>query len=152
MAAFILLTRLLVTVNNTMINKQELIGQAEATIYATTLAQAMMQEVSLKSFDQKTVSGAVKLADSLTTVGKLGKDLGEVFPNFNDLDDYKLYKRTTQNPRLGRFQTLVNVWYATSIGDSSKVPTFYKKISVTVSDSTKFALKIPIQITNIISY
>lgn len=152
MAAFVLLSRLLLSVNQTIITKNELVQESEATIYATTLAQAMIQEVSLKSFDQKTVTTSIFVADSLTPRTSLGVDVGEVFPKYNDLDDYGNYKRTTKNPRLGNFQTKVSVIYATTTGDSSGKPTFYKKISVTVSDSSKLSLKVPVQITNIISY
>jgi hypothetical protein len=152
MAAFVLLSRLLVSVNGNIIAKNELIRQSEAAICATTLAQAMLQEVSLKAFDEVTITKNAPLPDSLTLRTSLGKEPGENFPYFDDLDDYKNYKRYTKVQRLDSLQTLVNVLYCSATGDSSGKATFYKKITVTVTDITNRSMKIPVQLSNIISY
>jgi len=152
LAAFVLLSRLLLTVNDAAISKAELVSQAEATLYATTLAQAMIQEVSLKYFDQRTVKTPATSPDSLSPAEILGADLGEVFPNFNDLDDYHGYKRSVANPRLGAFRTSVRVSYANANGDSVKVRTYFKKITVTVSGNSEVTLKHPIELASLISY
>jgi hypothetical protein len=152
MAAFVLLSRLLLSVNDAAIFKTELVNQAEATLYATTLAQATVQEVTLKDFDQNTTSKAVPSPDSLTLAKNLGPEVGEVFSKYNDLDDFNGYKRTVANPRLGNFQSAVRVTYAAANGDSTVDRTYYKRITVTVSDISKLTLKIPVELTRIISY
>ena len=89
--------------------------------------------------------------DSLTPVAKLGKDASEVYPNFDDIDDFKGYSRrdTISN---GILFSKVNVVYINpnSPDDSSKLPTYYKKISVSVIDSSTMVA--PITLTNIITY
>jgi len=152
MAAFVLLSRLLLSVNDAAIFKGELVNQAEATLYATTLAQATLQEVTLKNFDERTALKPVPSADSLTQAASLGPEAGEVFAKYNDLDDFSGYVRTVLNPRLGNFQSSVRVTYADANGDSTTTRSWYKRITVTVSDKSGLSLKIPVKLTSVISY
>ena len=151
-AAFMLLSHLSLSVKNLILTDSEIKYEAEATIFASSLAQAMLQEVSLTQFDQKSIGKDIPIPDSLTAPQSLGKDAGENFPNFNDLDDYRGYHRSVANPRLGRYQVDVVVAYANANGDTVNTRTFYKKINITVSDSTRQVLKNPVQLSTIISY
>ena len=151
-AAFMLLSFVTLSVKNTMGTEDEVKYVAEASIYATSSAQAMLQVISLYQFDEKTIGKDVPVPDSLTAVGSLGKEAGEVFPNFDDIDDFKGYRRTISNPRLGNFRMDANVSYTDANGNASNIRTFYKKLTVTVSDSLALTLKSPIQVSTLISY
>ena len=149
--SFMLLSILTASVNNAIINKTVDSYQTEAVISATTRAQALMQEVMAKEFDQNTVSGAVDTTIKLTAVSKMGKETGEVYPSFNDLDDFKYYTKTDSG-----FKSTVDVQYlnpatlTASKMDTSTVQTYYKRITVTVFDPKEMLF--PVQLVNIISY
>lgn len=147
--SFVLLSFLTISVNNTITNRMDETYQAESVIASTTMSQALLQEISLKAFDEQTVSGTVDSVSGMTAVSSLGRD-GEIFPNYDDIDDYKNYTRldTVSN---GIFQSTVNVWYCNSSTlDSSSVKTYYKKIAVSVIDSKKMV--VPVTLSTIISY
>ena len=155
--AMMLLATVTVSVNNIVLDHMQRTYEAQAVISSTTFAQAMMQEVGLKFFDEKIVGRSPSLPitpDTMTAVASIGKDAGETYPNFDDVDDYKNFKKTVVDPRLRNFQVSVNVWYVNpaSPNDTSSVRTFYKKVAVTVSDSTRSILSLPLQLTNIISF
>ena len=147
--SFMLLSLLTLSVNRAIINNMEETYQSESIIAATTLAQSLMQEVSLKAFDEKTISGPVDSTGGLTSVVALGRD-GEIYPFFDDIDDYKNYTRSDTIAN-GWFRSAVDIQYVdpTTL-NSSGVATFYKKISVTVIDPLK--MNRPITLTNVISY
>ena len=86
-----LLLMLSVTVNNAIINKVQDAYQSESVLAATTMAQALIQEVSLEAFDENTISAPVDSTPQLTPRIALGKDAAEAYPYFDDLDDYKYY-------------------------------------------------------------
>ena len=53
--SFMLFSLLTVTINGAIVDKIDATYQSEAIIAATTLGQAMMQEISLKAFDDAVV-------------------------------------------------------------------------------------------------
>ena len=149
--SFMLFSILTLTINSAIIDKIDATYQSESIIAATTLGQALLQEINLQAFDQTTTAGTVDTVSLLTAVNKLGKDGFETYATFNDIDDYNNFSRkdTITN---GIFTSSVRVQYvsAAAPGDTSSVRTWYKKVSVSVTDSKKMTL--PITLTNIISY
>ena len=150
--ALLLLSLISLSVNRAVLLSQETSSEGDAVLVATSLAQSLIEEVSRKKFDQKVVSGSVTKPDSLTPTSRLGPDAGEVFPNFNDLDDFNGCSRTTSTQLLGNFRLKCRVWYtdSTLVGDSTSSRTFMKTISV-VADSNGF-LKSPVTLRTILSY
>ena len=150
--AFMLLSLLTISVNKSIIDRTNATYESESVIASSTLAQALLQEVTLRAFDQNTRFAAVASPTGLTSVASLGKE-GEVYPLFNDLDDYKGFTRY-DTARIGIFRSSVDVQYAnpSSPNDSSTTQTFYKKITVSVitKDSTKMSY--PVTLSTVVTY
>ena len=148
--SFMLLCILTATVNKAIVNKTGDTYQAEAFIAATTLAEGLSQEISQKAFDEKTVTAAADSAGSFTAVGSLGKEAGEVYATFDDIDDYRGYTRVDSLAN-GAFTSSVAVQYLNPATlDTSAVRTYYKKVTITVTDQRE--MLVPVTLTSIISY
>src|SRR6266404_5845818 len=133
--SFMILSLLTASVNNAIINKTVDTYQSEAFIAATALGEGLIKEISLRDFDEKTVGVAIDSVQQLTYAISLGKDGGETTSaTFDDIDDYKGYSRYDSLAN-GIFKSTVDVTYLNPVTlDSSAVPTFYKRITVTVYD------------------
>ncbi len=102
---------------------------------AFSIVDNLIEEIKGKSFDQTTVNLTTTNPASLTPVANLGPDSGEVYPNFNDVDDYNGFKDTTAAPYFETYYVSCSVQYVDSSDQDivSNVPTFYKKVNVTVT-------------------
>ncbi|MBU2447502.1 MAG: hypothetical protein KJ666_18265 [Bacteroidetes bacterium] len=124
----------------------------EATITATGLGQSLIDEIQIKSFDENTIGQQLTTTDSLTAVGSLGVETGEVLvTQFDDVDDYNNYTRTDTLSRLGAFSSKVNVFYVQKFTPETKslVRTFTKRFDVYV---TNFSLTDTIKLYHVVSY
>jgi hypothetical protein len=148
--AMVLLSILTGSINLAIINKTTETYQAQSFIAATALAEGLLQQISSKAFDQNTVTAGIDSAGQLTAAASLGKEGAETISTYNDIDDFNTYARrdTIAN---GIFTSSVSVEYinyATLL--HSNVPTYFKKVTVTVSDPQD--MLVPISISDIISY
>ena len=149
--AFAILATLQLSVNTSMINTYFNSYEDEAGITAIALAQAMVDEATVKQFDNQTAQHKVYWTSELTTYGHFGPDSAEYVPanetdslglfrsqiRFNDIDDYHHYTRIVQTPRLGNFTVRDSVIYVQDADKNvfSSSPTWYKKIIVTVNNA-----------------
>ncbi len=158
--ALALLATLTLSINTTIISKYEMIYEAEATIDAISIGQAMLDEALAKEFDEKTIAVKVTNTSGLTFY-PLGKDAGDaVIPTIDslnvpgtfsyksalptktqfssvgldDFDDYNRYQRVVYTPRMGRFFVQDTVFYVQDINPDapSSTRTFQKKMIVKV--------------------
>ncbi len=124
----------------------------EAAITATGIAQAMINEIESKAFDQTTVYKSVSTADSLTPPNSLGPDGTETVPTqFNDIDDYNDYTTTDTLNILGNFNVKVKVFYIQKMSPDvvSYTQTFSKQVNVSV---TNMYLPDTLKFSQVISY
>jgi hypothetical protein len=146
LGALALLSLLVLSVNKIIVENTSVMLENEASITAISLAQAMIDEIQTKEFDQNTVNARVYSTSGLTAVASLGPDAAESVPSidtysfqsasvFNDVDDYNNYQRKVSTPRLGDFLVRDSVYYLTesNLNQKSTSPTFYKKIVITVT-------------------
>lgn len=152
LAAMALLSQITLVVNRYVGSNLQSSLSSEATITAAGLAQSMLREVGMKAFDENTLAGLVTDPDSLTSVGSLGPDPGETFPNFDDLDDFDQYERTVTTPRLGDFRVGAQVWYLedSDLDNSAASQTFLKRVTVTVDQDP--SLEYAITVTRVVPY
>jgi len=119
-------------------------------VYLTSfsIADNMIEEIKSKSFDQTTINLPTTNPASLTPVASLGPESGEIYPNFNDVDDYKGFTETTAAPYFETYYVSCSVEYVTASNPdvASSIPTFYKKVTVTVSSPY---LRSPVSISSI---
>ena len=101
----------------------------ETIITATGIGQSLIDEISVKAFDEKTISSPVSMTAGLTPVDSLGFDATETNVNkYDDIDDYRYYKRIDYLPRLGMFSIFASVKYANPTTlDSIQIRTFLKE-------------------------
>ena len=151
LGAFTLLIFLTMTVNQAISSRMDDTYQAEAVIAATTLAQSMLNQVTQKPFDDSTRIKPVDSVQHLPPVYSLGKEPGESYSSFNDVDDFNGYV-STDTIINGIFTSTVDVVYVSpfSLEATSAERTFYKKISVRVG--SRELKSIPIVLTRIVSY
>jgi hypothetical protein len=106
----------------------------------------------MKAFDENTISGFTSTTAGLTPVASLGFDATENHVNkYDDIDDYRNYKRNDYLPRLGMFTTFVCVKYANRTTlDSVQARTFLKRIDVSVVINS--GMKDTVRLNHYISY
>ena len=156
MGAMALLATLSLSINSTILGKYELIYEAEATIDAISVGQALLDEALTMSFDQNTLPGLPKLysatgltnyplgpgggeaisgSDSVNIPGTTGYNASQAtklqfssVTKFNDFDDYCSYQRVVYTQRMGRFYLRDTVFYVQDDypDNSSSVRTFQK--------------------------
>ncbi len=107
--------------------------QNKVYLTAFSLADDMIEEIKVKSFDQNTIQFPTNNTASLTQT--LGPESGEIYPNYNDVDDFNGYAITIDEPHAEGYNVSCSVQYVD--GDSpdivSSTQTFYKKATVTVT-------------------
>ncbi len=111
--------------------------ELENKVYLTSfsLADNLIEEIKGKSFDQTTINFPTTNPASLTPTSSLGPDAGEVYPNFNDVDDYNGFQDTVTAPYFETYYLSCTVQYVNADNPDavSSTQTFYKKVTVTVS-------------------
>lgn len=146
-AALAILITLQLAINGSLIRSYVGDLDNEATIDATAIGEAMVDEIVAKSFDVKTKNTTIYNLSFLTRSDSLGRDAGdssavanerEPFRSrlgFDDVDDYNKYTRIVTSPRLGDFHVKDTVYYVggANYDSTTNTQTFYKKIVVKVT-------------------
>lgn len=133
----LLFTIFILTVYRTTASRFTFAIANEALLTGTGIAQSLIDEISSKSFDEKTIDKVISVPDSLTPVNLLGPDNGENhLTKFDDIDDYNNYERTEALSRLGNFKVRVKVYYINpnKPDTMSIVRTFAKKVEIYVKN------------------
>jgi len=151
-ASIFLLTTLILNVHRSTGEKILTTYTNESFISGTGVAQSMMDEITVKSFDEKTVHNPVFDTESLTSKNSFGPDNGEEsIYKYDDIDDYHNYTNTKTTDRMGEFYIKVLVSYVErdNLEKESSVRTFTKRIKVMV---TNFNLPDTIRLSQIVGY
>jgi hypothetical protein len=122
--------------------------EVENKVYLTafSLADDLIEEIKQKAFDAATVDFPTTNPADLTSPYSLGHGSWEVYPNYNDIDDFHGYTRTISVPHAENYHVFCKVWYVSDTDPNTKVmtQTFYKKTEVTV---TSPYLKDPVKLS-----
>jgi hypothetical protein len=143
--AMMMLGRLILSVNTSTAMSGESIEMAAYRITATSLGTSMIEEATGKAFDAKSDTVGISNPSNFSTT--LGKEAGEVYPDFDDFDDFNKLHKVDSLKGSAIFATDVKVEYVTLSGNSiivSGSPTYNKRITVSVSsksmnDTLKFS-------------
>lgn len=132
--AMMLLSILILRVNNTFQNTSSVLLNSKLGLLATSIATSQIEEISRLAFDESTVSNAVNSLSSLTPPGSLGPGSGEVYPNYDDIDDYNGFTKTDTS-MTAIFNVSCSVVYVSpsSPNFTSSTATWDKKITITVT-------------------
>jgi len=153
LGAFAMLSMLALNVNRTVYGSLILGLEMEATLNGLSIGQSMLDEVMQKNFDEKTISKVAYNYTEITQPASLGPESGQEIDGFdsaytsggtfhdfkskskfNDVDDYKGYKRKVWDSRLGYFEVTDSVKYVKELepNTASSSATFYKMVVVVV--------------------
>lgn len=89
--ALVLFGMLLLTIHQSLNRSGDTTFEAAATMAANSLAQQRIDEISSRAFDENTISAAP--ADPSGFSASLTKESGEVYPGYDDVDDYNGFSR-----------------------------------------------------------
>ena len=136
MGALILFSTLMVTMNASYQTSGDLIIQSELGITASSLAISLIEEATAKAFDKSTDTAIAISTSMLTQPQNLGPESGEVYPLFNDFDDYNNLTLTQNIDKMGIFQLKSNVEYVEfpTPDYPASSPTWNKKLIVQVTN------------------
>jgi len=112
---------------------------------AFSLADAMIEEVKARSFDEKTIQFTTVNPSMLTSSGSLGPEAGETYAGFDDIDDYNGYQRLVSAPHAEDYtiKTVIQYVNGEKPDEVSAIQTFYKRTTVYVtSPYLKHAVKL----------
>ena len=121
--------------NSTVVQNISIEVENKVYLTAFSLADDMIEEIKQKAFDERTIDFITPNASQLTL--PLGKETGEAWPNFNDVDDYEDYHKQVGLPYLETYDINVHVFYVEKDDPDteSSTQTFYKKVEVTVTSN-----------------
>jgi len=149
--AFALLATINLTIHAKAINSMESRFKYEARLLALTFSAELMDEITRLSFDEKTVKEAVQSPEDLTSWYAFGHDGGDDFKD--DVDDYHGYAVAGDSTVYPGF--VIGVWVSYLDKDDpyheSKVPSFHKRIEITV-ENTQGYMEHPFSISSVVSY
>jgi hypothetical protein len=142
--AMILLSLVVLRVNNNYLSTDTVMMESKFGVLATSLAQSLIEEASGKAFDEHT-KGVAILDSTLLTPPALLKNEGEVYPDYDDFDDYNGFQKDVTNlpSAIFHIECKVNYVNAETPDIVENHVTWNKKISVTVSSpSSKDTVKL----------
>jgi len=136
--AMMLLSMILLRINITFLSTNIILYASKFIILATSLAISYIEEATGKAFDANTVSGTVTSTASLSTIGK---ETGEVYPDFDDFDDFHNYTHNTASDstiQSAIYDISCTVQYVipSNPNGSSGSKTWHKKLTVTVTSES----------------
>ena len=136
--AVILLGLTVITVNSTFSQHGMVLEKTEVGVYATSLATSLIQEATGKAFDENTVDTVINTVSDFTLPGSLGTETGEVYPAFDDFDDYDGLVRTIAVPGTDIFTIWATVRYVADNNPNSTSTnrTYHKRIDLAVAGSS----------------
>jgi len=110
--------------------------EVENKVYLTafSLADDLLEEIKQRAFDEQTVDFKAITASALTPSASLGKESGEAWPNFNDIDDYNNYTKPVSLPHAENYTVISKIDYVleSDQDQTSTSPTYFKRVEIFV--------------------
>ncbi len=146
--ALLLFSLVSLNFNSTVLTNTTVEVENKVYLTAFSLADDLIEEIKQKAFDAATLNFPTTNPDNLTPAGSLGHGGWEVYPNYNDIDDYNGFVKTVSAPHAEGYSVACTVTYVDTDDPDIVVgtQTFYKKVTVTVSSPY---LRSPISLSHI---
>lgn len=130
-----ILGRYSLTVNSVLASSELNVLQSGYELNAILICDEFFNQAWLLSYDQNTVfSQATSIPASFTSANSLGPETSEVYPDFNDIDDYDSYTATDTTADGMTYSVSIGVGYV-EINDKDTIvltQTTLKKMTITV--------------------
>ncbi len=132
------------TINRSMVNTTEMTVESEIEYNGISMAQSIIEEARVRVFDKRITYPLDRLRDpripvaqiptAFTAPDSLGPDPGEIYPNFNDFDDYRGLN-ITRATGYGTYTLTATVFYVTTANQTvnANAKTSHKRLQVTVN-------------------
>jgi len=138
MGAMILLSTIVLRVNNNFFTTETVLDETKYSFLATSLASSIIQEAKSKVFDNETDSASISDLNLLTLENILGPEDAEKGKNkdvFNDFDDFDGYQDIDSTMPSAPFWYTCQVVYVNENqpDSASSNRTWNKKITVTIT-------------------
>ncbi len=137
MGALIILALSSLNFNSSILETSGVEIENKVALTAFSLADDLIEEIKGKSFDETTKPFPTTNPLSLTQAADLGPDSGETYTSFDDIDDYSGYNfPDISAPHAENYHLECLVQYVDKDDPDhvSTVQTFYKKVTVTVTN------------------
>jgi len=135
LGALLLFSIALPSLNDTLLHNDITLFCTNAELTALSLCQKILAEAGTKVFDEVCLTTQPQLATQLTDVATLGRETGESYPNFDDVDDYHnlAYRDSTTLPSvLFMLSGVVSYINPSDLTQAVTYRTFIKRLRVTV--------------------
>ena len=110
--------------------------EVENKVYLTafSLADDLLEEIKQRAFDEQTVDFKAITTSALTPSQSLGKESGEAWPNFNDIDDYNNYSKPVSLPHAENYTVVSKIDYVleSDQNQTSTSQTYFKRVEIFV--------------------
>ena len=135
MGAMVILSLAALNFNSAVLENSTIEIENKVALTAFSLADDLIEEIKGKAFDAATVQFPTTNPASLSPPGGLGPLNSEVYPNYNDIDDFHNFTKTVSAPHAENYTVTCKVQYVDG-NDPDKIvntQTFYKKVTVKVT-------------------
>jgi hypothetical protein len=133
--ALLVLSLVSLNFNSTVLTNTTVEVENKVYLTAFSLADDLIEEIKQKAFDAATIDFPTTDPSDLTSPYSLGHGSWEIYPAYNDIDDFNNFVKTVSAPHAENYEVTCTVTYVD--GDNPDVvvwtQTFYKKVTVTVS-------------------
>ena len=135
LGALLLFSLISMRFNSTLLENSTVETENKVYLTAFSLADDLIEEIKQKAFDAATVKFPTTNPEDLTPADNLGHAYGEVYPNYNDIDDFNGYVRPVSAPHAENYSVICEVCYVDADNPDQKVmtQTFYKRVRVTIT-------------------
>jgi len=99
-------------------------------VAANSLALSLLSEIGNKAYDENTIGTTIVSASDFSPI--LQAESGEVYPNFDDVDDYNNFSKVDSIPQIGKFNLHVKVEYITDNLIKTSARTYNKNVIIVV--------------------
>ena len=110
--------------------------EVENKVYLTafSLADDLLEEIKQRAFDEQTVDFKAITTSALTAPQSLGKESGEAWPNFDDIDDYNNYTKPVSLPHAENYTVISKIAYVleSDQNQTSTSQTYFKRVEIFV--------------------
>ena len=135
LGALLLLSLVSLRFNSSVLDNTTIETENKVYLTAFSLADDLIEEIKQKAFDAATVDFPTTNPADLTSPSDLGHGSWEIYPNYNDIDDYHGFTKSISAPHAENYNVSSEVFYVSETNPNTKVmtQTFYKKVEVTVT-------------------
>lgn len=133
--ALVLLTLTSLRFNSSVLENSTTEVENKVYLTAFSLADDLIEEIKQKAFDENTVKFTIVALSSLTPPQNFGPETGEVWPAFDDIDDYHNFSKPISLPHAENYTVTSTISYVSMTNPDQVVssPTFAKRIEVTAT-------------------